>query len=234
MIGGGSPLSIFPNGSTNVNALSASSCGNGGRKRGGESHPNAPPDQELSQLLLIGPDPPKSMSGVPTRLVRAGEVVRLGCSRFRRWRLGSDLLSPLLRGSLPIPDPLGIHRDRQVGRPPQRSWRGIQCETQSCWTAVPRRLADAISPLLVRGRAHRGGSRGEYRHDRDDRHTVTGAEWQPSTPHRAYRPVRRASHGNGDTGQHAHRLCPQGVPARLLAHGWRAGWIVGALPLPVG
>lgn len=117
MIGGGSPLSIFPNGSTNVNALWASSCGNGGRKRGGESHPNAPPDQELSQLLLIGPDPPKSMSGVPTRLVRAGEVVRLGCSRFRRWRLGSDLLSPLLRGSLPIPDPLGIHRDRQVGRP---------------------------------------------------------------------------------------------------------------------
>ncbi len=112
MIGGGSPLSIFPNGSTNVNALWASSCGNGGRKRGGESHPNAPPDQELSQLLLIGPDPPKSMSGVPTRLVRAGEVVRLGCSRFRRWRLGSDLLSPLLRGSLPIPDPLGIHRDR--------------------------------------------------------------------------------------------------------------------------
>lgn len=35
MIGGGSPLSIFPNGSTNVNALWASSCGNGGRKRGG-------------------------------------------------------------------------------------------------------------------------------------------------------------------------------------------------------
>ena len=55
MIGGGSPLSIFPNGPTNVNALWASSCGNGGRKGGGESHPNAPPDQELSQLLADWP-----------------------------------------------------------------------------------------------------------------------------------------------------------------------------------
>lgn len=165
-------------------------AGTAGESAGARATLTPRPTKNCHSYWLIGPDPPKSMSGVPTRLVRAGEVVRLECSRFRRWRLGSDLLSPLLRGSLPIPDPLGIRRDRQVGRPPQRSWRGIQCETQSCWTAVPRRLADAISPLLVRGRAHRGGSRGEYRHDRDDCHTVTVAEWKPSTPHRAYRPVR--------------------------------------------